>query len=67
MNAMRDVICFINLIQEIQDFGIKLPHASKPKVTCRVFEDNGWAHGWSVKQLETDPKISVAETSLENP
>ena len=38
--AMRDVICFINLIQEIQDFGIKLPHASKPKVTCRVFEDN---------------------------
>ena len=38
--AMRDVIYFINLIQEIQDFGIKLPHASKPKVTCRVFEDN---------------------------
>ena len=38
--AMRDVICFINLIQEIQDFGIKLPHTSKPKVTCRVFEDN---------------------------
>ena len=38
--AMRDVIYFINLIQEIQDFGIKLPHASKPKVSCRVFEDN---------------------------
>ena len=38
--AMRDVIYFINLIQEIQDFGIKLPNASKPKVTCRVFEDN---------------------------
>ena len=38
--AMRDVICFINLIQEIQDCGIKLLHASKPKVTCRVFEDN---------------------------
>ena len=38
--AMRDVIYFINLIQEIQDFGIKLPHASKPKVTCRVFEDD---------------------------
>ena len=37
---MRDVIYFINLIQEIQDFGIKLPHTSKPKVTCRVFEDN---------------------------
>ena len=31
---MRDVTHFINLIQEIQDFGIKLPHASKPKVTC---------------------------------
>ena len=38
--VMRDVIYFINLIQEIQNFGIKLPHTSKPKVTCRVFEDN---------------------------
>ena len=36
--AMRDVIYFINLIQEIQDFGIKLPHASKPKVTLEFGE-----------------------------
>ena len=39
-SARSRMICFINLIQEIQDFGIKLPHTSKPKVTCRVFEDN---------------------------
>ena len=38
--AMRDVIHFINLIREIQDFGIKLPSAPSPKATCRVFEDN---------------------------
>ena len=38
--AMRDVIYFINLIQEIQDFGVKPPSAPSPKVTCRVFEDN---------------------------
>ena len=37
--AMRNVIYFINLIQEIQDLCVKLPHASKPKVTCQVFED----------------------------
>ena len=37
--SMRDAIYFVNLI-EIQDFGIKLPHVSSPKVTCRVFEDN---------------------------
>ena len=38
--AMRDAIYFINLIQEIQDFGIKLPSTPSPKATCRVFEDN---------------------------
>ena len=38
--AVRDVICFVNLIQEIQDFGVKLPSAPSPKATCRVFEDN---------------------------
>ena len=38
--AARDVICFINLIQEIQDFGIELPSAPSPKATCRIFEDN---------------------------
>ena len=37
---MRDVIYFINLIQEIQDFGTKLPQTPTPKITCRVFEDN---------------------------
>ena len=37
---MRDAICFVDLIQEIQDFGIKLPHASAPKVTCPAFEGN---------------------------
>ena len=37
---MRDVIYFINLIQEIQDFGVKLPQTPTPKITCRVFEDN---------------------------
>ena len=38
--SVRDVIHFINLIQEIQDFGVKLPHAPAPKTTCRIFEDN---------------------------
>ena len=37
---MRDVICLINLIQEIQDFGVKFPSTPSPKATCRVFEDN---------------------------
>ena len=52
--AMRDAIYFINLIQEIQDFGIKLPHTSKPKVTCRVFEDNVGA----LELANTDVKIN---------
>ena len=34
--ATRGVICFVNLIQEIQDSGINLPHVSAPKMTCRV-------------------------------
>ena len=37
---MRDVIYFMNLIQEIQEMGITLPHKTVPKMTCRVFEDN---------------------------
>ena len=38
--AMRDVIYFINLINEIKDAGIELPHEDSPKTFCRVFEDN---------------------------
>ena len=38
--SVRDAICLINLIQEIQDFGIKLPQTPAPKTACRVFEDN---------------------------
>ena len=38
--AMRDVIYFINLINEIKEAGIQLPHTPAPKTTCRVFEDN---------------------------
>lgn len=38
--VMRDVIYFINLIEEIRNSGIHLPEVTTPKVTCRVFEDN---------------------------
>ena len=38
--AMRDVIYFMNLINELKEFGIDLSFDKKPKVTCRVFEDN---------------------------
>ena len=38
--AMRDVIYFMNLIDERKSFGITLPGVPTPKTTCRVFEDN---------------------------
>ena len=38
--AMRDVIYFINLIEELKNSGMELPPTKEPKVTCRVFEDN---------------------------
>ena len=37
---MRDVIHFINLINEIKDAGVELPHEDSPKTCCCVFEDN---------------------------
>ena len=38
---MRDVIYFINLIDEIKELGkVKLLDAPKPTTACRVFEDN---------------------------
>ena len=38
--AMRDIIYFMNLMQEILHHKIDLPQVTKPTVTCRVFEDN---------------------------
>ena len=39
--AMRDVIYFINLIDEIKELGkVKLLDTPKPTTACRVFEDN---------------------------
>ena len=38
--AMRDVIYFMNLIDEMKNFGISLPGVPTPTTTCRVFEDN---------------------------
>ena len=38
--AMRDIIYFMNLMNEILLHKIELPQVAKPKVTCRVFEDN---------------------------
>ena len=35
--AMRDVIYFMNLIDEIRDFGINLPGVPTPTTTCCVF------------------------------
>ena len=37
---MQDVIYFMNLIDEMKDFGITLPGVLTPITTCRVFEDN---------------------------
>ena len=38
---MRDVIYFINLIDEIKELGkVKLLNAPSPTTACRVFEDN---------------------------
>ena len=38
--AMRDVIYFMNLIDEMKASKIQLPETPKPCTTCRVFEDN---------------------------
>ena len=38
--ATRDVIYFINSINEIKDAGIELPHEDSPKTYCLIFEDN---------------------------
>ena len=61
--AMRDVICFINLIQEIQDCGIKLLHASKPKVTCQVFRDNV-GRTWTCECSQILPKNQAPISSI---
>ena len=37
---MWDVIYFMNLIDEMKNFGITLPGVPTPTTTCRVFEDN---------------------------
>ena len=37
---MRDVIYFMNLINEMKNISIHLPGVAIPKTTCRVFEDN---------------------------
>ena len=50
--AMRDVIYFMNLIDEMKDFGITLPGVPTPTTTCRVFEDNVGA-----LELANTPKI----------
>ena len=35
--SMRDVIYFMNLINEMKNFGINLPPVPKPNTTCRIF------------------------------
>ena len=50
--AMRDVIYFMNLIDEMKNFGITLPGVPKPITTCRVFEDNVGA-----LELANTPKL----------
>ena len=52
--AMRDVIYFMNLIDEMKNFGIHLPGVPKPMTTCRVFEDNVGA-----LELANTPKIKA--------
>ena len=50
--SMRDVIYFMNLIDEMKKFGINLPQVPKPNTTCRVFEDNVGA-----LELANTPKL----------
>jgi hypothetical protein len=50
--AMRDVIYFMNLIDEMKNFGITLPGVPAPTTTCRVFEDNVGA-----LELANTPKL----------
>ena len=50
--SMRDVIYFMNLINEMKKFGINLPPVPKPNTTCRVFEDNVGA-----LELANTPKV----------
>ena len=38
--SMRDVVYFMNLIDEMKKFGINLPPVPKPNTTCHMFEDN---------------------------
>ena len=37
--ALREVIALMNLLKELKERGIPVPY-TKPKVVCRVFEDN---------------------------
>ena len=50
--AMRDVIYFMNLIDEMKNFGITLPGVPNPTTTRRVFEDNVGA-----LELANTPKL----------
>ena len=49
---MRDIIYLMNLVKELNQQGIELPHADVPNVTCRVFEDNVGA-----LELANNPKL----------
>ena len=51
LTAMQDVIYFMNLINEMKNFGITLPAVPTP-TTCRVFEDNVGA-----LELANTPKL----------
>ena len=50
--ALRDVIYLLNLVEEFNEHGIKVPNNKAPTVTCRVFEDNVGAI-----ELANDPKL----------
>jgi hypothetical protein len=49
--ALREVICMMNLLKELKQRGIPIPF-TKPKVTCRVFEDNA-----ACIELAKEPKL----------
>ena len=50
--ALRDVIYILQLTEELTANGITVPLPDKPRVTCRVFEDNAGA-----VELANNPKL----------
>ena len=59
--ALRDVICILQLVTELQENGFQVPTQGAPKVSCRVFKDNAGA-----LELANNPKLRPRTNILQS-